>query len=375
MKNYYNDINFQLGIIILFMFASLCFYNDNKLKDKNIENFGNYISACNRLPRAVYSALNNNDINHGDKKDWEYYIPCAYTYCEKNVLKFENVDTGKKLFMIDGCDWIASKVAIWSLIKNQFGFKANEIMPETFILSDKLDNERFKKFYYFKKKDNPNQKFILKNFKQRQKGLKLVSTLSEINQGIKENFKIVQDYLENPFLVNNHKVNLRYYLLITCHQGRINGYIFDDGFLYYTPKHFEKYSLDEEKCITTGYIDRKIYDENPLTIHDFEKHIGPIKTKKWKKEVKYKFGLIMKALSNKVCSNKNLDKHFKFQVFGCDIAPDEDLKATLMEINKGPDLGYKDGRDGDLKKAMVDDMFKIAESKGDHSKTRYHIVY
>ena len=74
----------------------------------------------------------------------------------------------------------------------------------------------------------------------------------------------------------------------------------------------------------------------------------------------------MKALSKKICSNRNLDKHFKFQVFGADIAPDEDLKVTLMEINKGPDLGFKDGRDGDLKKSMVQDLFKISESKGDH---------
>ena len=83
----------------------------------------------------------------------------------------------------------------------------------------------------------------------------------------------------------------------------------------------------------------------------------------------------MKALSNRICSNRNLDKHFKFQVFGADIAPDENLKATLMEINKGPDLGYKDGRDGDLKKSMVEDIFKIAELKGDHSDTKFIKIY
>ena len=32
-----------------------------------------------------------------------------------------------------------------------------------------------------------------------------------------------------------------------------------------------------------------------------------------------------------------------------------------MEINKGPDIGFKDKRDGDLKKNMVLDVFKIIE--------------
>ena len=374
MKNIYNnneDFYYGLFVIIMLTILLVQFNNNNKHDVSTREDFGNYISACNRLPRAVNNALQKNKINEGDENDWEYYIPCAYTFCEKNILKFEDVDTGKKLFMLDGCDWIASKVAIWSLIKNEFGHRASEIMPETFILSDKLDNERFKKFYQYKKSINPRHKFIAKNFKQRQKGLKLLSNLSEINDGIRKDFKVIQDFLENPYTISGHKINLRYYLLITCYQSKIKGYIFNDGFLYYTPKVFEKFSNDDDRCITSGYIDRKIYDENPLTIKDFEKYLGPDKLKIFNKEIKYKFSLIMKSLSNKICSNRNLDKHFKFQVFGADIAPDEDLKVTLMEINKGPDLGYKDGRDGDLKKDMVQDLFKISESKGDHTNTRF----
>ena len=33
-----------------------------------------------------------------------------------------------------------------------------------------------------------------------------------------------------------------------------------------------------------------------------------------------------------------MDNHFKFQLFGCDVAPDNHLGCKLMEINKGPDL-------------------------------------
>ena len=323
-----------------------------------------YVSSCENLPKAIYNALDNHKIIEGDEENWQYYLPCAYTFCETNILKFENIEDSKNLYILDGCDSIASKVTIWSLIKNKFGSKAHEIMPETFILSDQLDFERFRKFYEKRKIENENNKFILKNFKQRQIGLKLVNSLDEISKGVEDNFKVVQDYLENPYTVSGHKINLRYYILITCFKGQINGYIFDDGFLYYTPEKFEKYSMDTAKNITTGYIDRKIYDENPLTIKQFRKHIGSKKSLILEKQVKEKFNKIMSALSEKICSNKKLSNHYKFQLFGSDIAPDENLNVTLMEMNKGPDLGYKSDEDGELKRSLVNEMFQIAKSHG-----------
>lgn len=374
MKNTKLFNNSNCGLFFLFFCLIIYFIVDNK-KPKKIEKFGNYVSSCDNLPKAVYNALETFNIEKGHADDWEYYLPCAYTFCESNVLNFENMDKNKKLYILDGCDWIASKVAIWSLIKNKFKSKAYEIMPETFILSDPNDNERFKRFYNSRKKENKKNKFILKNFQQRQNGLKLVTSLEEINTGIEEKYKVVQDYLENPFTVSGHKINLRYYLLITCFQGKINGFIFNDGFLYYTPKKFEKYSLDKDRNITTGYIDRKIYDENPLTHNDLKLKIGKNKSDKLDKNVKENFNKVMQALSLKVCSNKKLDNHFKFQVFGADIAPDENLNVTLMELNKGPDLNYKSEEDGELKKTMVNDMFKISQYYGDHTGTNFWKIF
>jgi len=69
----------------------------------------------------------------------------------------------------------------------------------------------------------------------------------------------------------------------------------------------------------------------------------------------------MTALSKRICSNNKLDKHLRFQIFGADIAPDENLKCTLMEINKGPDIGFKDERDGNIKKNMLKDAFTVVD--------------
>ena len=56
----------------------------------------------------------------------------------------------------------------------------------------------------------------------------------------------------------------------------------------------------------------------------------------------------------------------QFQIFGADVAVNEDMTSTIMEINKGPDLTPKDARDGELKKKLMDDAFSIINIiKGD----------
>ena len=47
----------------------------------------------------------------------------------------------------------------------------------------------------------------------------------------------------------------------------------------------------------------------------------------------------------------------KFVIMGADIAVDKDLSVKLMEINKGPDLGYKDKRDGSVKYNLIKNTF------------------
>ena len=39
-----------------------------------------------------------------------------------------------------------------------------------------------------------------------------------------------------------------------------------------------------------------------------------------------------------------------------------------MEINKGPDIGFKDERDGNVKKNMIHDIFKVIDPKDEEDK-------
>ena len=298
-----------------------------------------------------------------NNNNYDIYIPCSYNDCENEVLEFEGLN-GKKLFLIDGCDWIASKMALWELLKEYYEHNASKYMPESYLLEKKDDIEKLKENFKYDKI------YVLKNYGQRQEGLKLTKNLDEMVNGLSNGWYLAQEYMYNPYLIDKRKINFRYYMLVVCTNGIISAYIHSDGFLYYTPDYYDPQDgvptdeLTFNKHITTGYIDRKVYDNNPLTLEDFRDHLDKIDLSlrnKWDKSVEILMNKVMEAISKKICKNTKLDGNVRFQLFGCDVAPDENLGASLMEINKGPDLSAKDERDTKVKIQVQHDIFKIID--------------
>tara|TARA_B110000879_G_C11079712_1_gene474271 strand:- start:293 stop:1258 length:966 start_codon:yes stop_codon:yes gene_type:complete len=304
-----------------------------------------------------------------NKNEWDYYIPCGYNSCEKQVRQLIG-SKNKKIFMIDGCDSIASKNSIFKTLKRKYGNKANTIMPETFNLRVKKDVLRFIEHFKNKRKSGRVTKYILKNHRQRQEGLKMVNRISQIKKEMKlKKYYLVQDFLNNPFIIKGRKINLRYYFVIICRKGKIESYIYRDGFMYYTPKYFKPLSIHKDRNITTGYIDRQVYVENPLTTEDFRKYLGKTKAQYFDMMVRKKFILMTTALKDTICQINKYPNSTLFQLFGADIAPNKDLDVHFMEINKGPDIGGKDKRDSKLKYNMLKGMFELVNVKKCDGKT------
>ena len=67
MNNSYKDYGFYIGLLYLLL---MTFYFINITKETPVdsplllEGFGNYVSACRTLPKAVNNALRENDIQN-----------------------------------------------------------------------------------------------------------------------------------------------------------------------------------------------------------------------------------------------------------------------------------------------------------------------
>ncbi len=378
---------------------------DNKTKKEKVENFGNVVvseqpeqsfqlSFKKINPNKLYYGLTckyiKNDSFYDALKDYGFVqtdgkngtivdacliVPCSYETTEKEIddlvangINKNIYGDGVRIFMLNNTDYMVSKLSLWKFLVNRYGEKvASTMIPYTWDLTSDSSVEKFKKEY------DSSKLYITKNNLQRQEGIEIHNSLdSVINSRGKA--LLVQELLQNPYLISGRKINLRVYVLVMKDtKGNFKICIYNNGFMYYTPELFEKNSNDFKKNVTTGYIDRQVYVENPLTHGDFREYLDStrkltpieeylVKTRPNTKLSDYVFSQIYHLLSyiiepyDETLGTKTLG--VSFQLYGADIAIDDELRPQIMEINKGPDLSAKDDRDKKLKIGMCKHMLK-----------------
>jgi hypothetical protein len=378
LKKIFNDKKiFYIIILLLTITIILLFYVYNKLEKYintgSTNNKFKYIirSDCNYLQSETLM-----DVLSEIKYNFNYnlYIPCLYEDNKAEYDKFENDENGV-YFIIDNSDAMVGKEYLFQHVLKKYGKeKTLTLMPNSWVLIDDKDYDRFLNEF------DSNNIYIMKKNIQRQNGIKISNNISDIIQSKKKDadenypYVIIQELLQNPYTISGRKINLRVYVLVVRNKDKSNLYVYSDGFMYYTAELFKKNSLDNKVNITTGYIDRKVYEENPLTHSDLKTYLDsdreytPIEQQligSNKNISEYVFNNIYNLITDifsvffdKIGNGKKLYNNIKFQLFGCDVAIDENLQANIMEINKGPDLGAKDKRDSELKHNLVKDIFK-----------------
>jgi hypothetical protein len=325
------------------------------------------------MTETIKKVLDKNNIKETSGDDWTIYIPCSYNYTNKEIKDAQKNIKNKdqRIFIINNADDITNKCSIWNHLVNKYGrHTSSQLMPKTYCLNSKDDMHLFNIEY------DPKKYYILKKNIQRQEGLKITNDKKVILNAKNDAFVVVQELLQNPYIIGGRKTNMRFYLLLVCRYGEISAYVHNEGFMYYTKVLFKKGDPSDDNNITTGYIDRKVYEKNPLTLGDLRKYLDDPNRKMYPDELllvqqKQKISIVVmnriyelltklvNAMNLIVCSKDKISENLTFQLFGIDIALNDQLIPQIIEANKGPDLGAKDGRDGDVKRGVVTDIFRI----------------
>tara|TARA_B100000902_G_scaffold399078_1_gene468294 strand:+ start:105 stop:1322 length:1218 start_codon:yes stop_codon:yes gene_type:complete len=359
--------------------------NKNELNNFNNSNTKISYKKCNHLKiqnnlkdifneNDIKRFLNNSNYSSEESNDWDLYLPCGYNYVEGELKNLSPKNKNQKIFAINGCDKIASKNNLWKILRDYFGReKAATIMPETYIISDIKDMEVFKSNY------QPNKLYLLKKNVQRKEGIIITSDYQEIMN--KRDFKVIQEYVPNLFLIKNRKINIRLYLLIICHNGTTIGYLYDKGKCIYTNKDYNSNDVSSninnssnssnfsnsnnnvtlkewrETHLTSVNLDMEIYETHPETLQQLESTIGFYKYNKLWNKIVILFQNCMKAIDGNLCSLKKLEQNVTFQLFGADIIFNTDMHPYLLEFNKGPSMKYMTPTDTKMKKSLTQDIF------------------
>jgi hypothetical protein len=270
------------------------------------------------------------------------------------------------IYGICATDSFVSKSSLYKHFKEAVPSSILEkILPITFNLDNPKDVKLLKS-----KKESQEVVYLAKKNIQRQQGF---SIFKDPMTKLEKDYVVVQEMLQNPYLVNGRKINIRVYLLIVIENTKVDFYVYKNGFVYYTPELFEKYSTDINRTITTGYIDRNVYKDNPLTLEDLETFMGKKDYDKMMNNTLFIMKCLKDVFEPILAENNRLIRCKKFLIYGCDIAPSDDLGSKLIEINKGPDLGYKDERDKHVKFNMVKNTLEIVGLSNDRGFEKNYI--
>jgi hypothetical protein len=385
----YNISQNQVILIVIIALIMLIIYNiafrpkckNNSVNENMINVSQSFMPSWSRnkcdylMNETLSDVLSNNSISYSDD-NWTMQFPCGYDEVSKEIDQFQIKEDGK-YFLIDNIDIITAKEFLWSNMLNHHGMtKTLTMMPVSYILYNNDDITRFTNDY------DPKKIYIMKKNIQRQEGLLITNDKNTILNGAKNSFVLAQELLQDPYTIGGRKINMRFYVLVVCKKGDVDVYTFNDGFMYYTKDLFKKGSLQEGPNITTGYIDRWVYKVNPLTHNNFREYLDKPRDlttverlirEQGLKLSQIVFNRIYKLLADvfiayvgKIGTMEKMYNSVKFQIFGVDIAINDQLYPMVMEINKGPDMGAKDERDSELKHNVVTDMMRIVGEISDN---------
>jgi hypothetical protein len=311
-----------------------------------------YYKCSERPNNSLLTKIFENHKISLQKTGFDLYIPCGYNNVEKEMA--ENIFYGKYIFGLRGCDLIVSKNSIWEILENIYGREfAGRIMPETFILKNGRQLEMA-----FSQIENGTNLICKKNL-QRKMGLKFARIKEELEECVKEDFKIAQRFMKNTLTIKGRKMNIRIYYVIKKEGNKLAFYLHRNGKILYTNKKTGG-NISFDTHITSYQMDTNIYtnDGLPHSIDDLRIFLGSQKIRLIWEKIEEKMEFLSRAIASVFYDEMHYDK-VCFQLFGVDVIVDENGEPFILEINKGPDMIPKCDQDERLKQIIYEDTMRI----------------
>lgn len=290
------------------------------------------------------------------------WFPSSYTYAESHLYQIEGISKLEDqftLFVVPKCDVLACKKSL-ALLCDQVD-PVRRYCPTSYTLG------HLEKATSYETKSTP---LILKKNIQSQRGLIIVQGFEEALKTMKADtsYVIAQTILVDAMRIQNRRINVRVYLVIKCDSSTTcKAFTYTDGFVYYS-KGENKEKIDIFNIVTTGYGNREVYDNRPLTLQDLYVYLAP----QQRKELQISINTILQRIvsrwwhefARKEISRLNSRASY-IQWFGVDFHVQEGTgHAFIIEINKSPSVSPHDqGRDKEVKTGLITGLFDLAKNK------------
>ncbi|XP_075898449.1 putative tubulin polyglutamylase TTLL9 isoform X2 [Nelusetta ayraudi] len=179
---------------------------------------------------------------------------------------------------------------------------------------------------------------------------------------------VVQRYIENPYLINGKKFDLRVYVLVQSY-APLKAWLYRDGFARFSNTRFSLSTIDDIYMHLTNVAVQKTapdYDPEKGCKWQMQKLRTYLTAKHGRERVENLF----KEMDNIfICTLQSVqkiiinDKHC-FELYGYDILLDQNLKPWLIEINASPSHTASSQEDYEMKCRLLEDTLNVVDMEG-----------
>ncbi|XP_025418324.1 tubulin polyglutamylase TTLL4-like [Sipha flava] len=288
-------------------------------------------------------------------------------------LYFKNLRDQQKFNHIPGTFEIGRKDRLWKNLyrlmsiygNDQFGF-----IPTSYILP--RDVNILREVW----KENDEDKWIVKPpASARGTGIHVISKWSQIPKKVP---LVVQRYIDNPYLINDTKFDLRLYILITS-INPLRIYLYDNGLVRFASvkyssdlttisdryMHLTNYSINRLSSQYTENEDPNACQGHKWTLRSLWKYMEREHKIDVKKLWDSLADLVVKTVISgefpisQMCSSNLGSRYNAYELFGIDVLFDEYLKPWIFEVNISPSLHTSSPLDVTVKGPLIKNLLNM----------------
>ncbi|XP_060848060.1 tubulin monoglutamylase TTLL4-like [Rhopalosiphum padi] len=288
-------------------------------------------------------------------------------------LSFKTLWQQQKVNHFPGTFQIGRKDRLWQNLnalilkygKEEFGF-----IPTSYILPQEAEMLR----QVWEKNDE--DKWIIKPpASARGTGICVISKWDQIPKNIP---LVVQRYIDNPYLINDTKFDLRLYILITS-VNPLCLYLYDNGLVRFASvkyssdltticdryMHLTNYSINRLSSQFTENEDADACQGHKWTLRSLwtymekERQIDVKKLWKSLEDLVVKTVISGESPMSQMCRSNLSNRYNAYELFGIDVLFDEYLKPWILEVNISPSLHSSSPLDLAVKGPLVRDLMNM----------------
>ncbi|KAL5110035.1 Tubulin polyglutamylase TTLL4 [Taenia crassiceps] len=324
------------------------------------------------LTKAHFRASNltsvTDDLDAVESSDWIYYFG---KHLKPDV--FLTIRDYQKVNHFPCSFHLGRKDRLWqniSAMQKRFGVENFNFAPLTFCMP--TDLEKFKAVW---DSEGAEHQWILKPpASARGLGVRVVNKWSQIP---KKRPLIVQRYLNNPYLINNSKFDLRIYVFVYSVHPLIV-YVHEDGLVRFASRiytnsprfvgnryiHLTNYSINRQNVDYVSNASDETCTGHKWSLRAFWAYLRSHSVKPepvWNsiKDVIAKTCIAIEPHLKNAVDTYCKSPYSVQELFGFDIFLDANLKPWVLEVNVSPSMHIDSPLDSKVKGTMIKDMLNL----------------